>query len=203
MHEAQRAGVEQVGGEVAIRDGVERVDEARAHAEVGSNTSGIERQARTSERSGTEGRDIGGVLSCSKAADVSLQRPRVRRHVVRQRHGLGPLQVCKGGQNRGAVAFGYAHQCLLEVGDRELETVGMRATPESKRRGHLIVARATGVHTTAGISKHGDELAFDQRVHVFVSRTVVDRNLSEGVLDLRRFGSRDDALPAEHADVRL
>jgi hypothetical protein len=77
------------------------------------------------------------------------------------------------------------------------------ATPEPKRGGHLIVARSTGVHATPGIAEHGHELPLDQRVHVLVCRTLVDRHPCERVLDLRRLVGGDDALAPEHPHVRL
>ena len=59
------------------------------------------------------------------------------------------------------------------------------------------------MHAATGISKHRHELPLDQRMYVFIGGTVVDRNRSKGVLDLRRFGSRDDALPAKHPNMGL
>ena len=79
VHEPQGRRVRQVAGEVAVRDGVEGVAEARLEVEVSRDTLGVEWKARPGQRSRPQRAARGGRLAGrAQPLDIALDRPRMR-----------------------------------------------------------------------------------------------------------------------------
>jgi hypothetical protein len=136
---------QRLGHEVAIAGGVDAVrgdrDEAERLAQqfarhgerAAGNGAAAEWQRGRPARGGGEARAI------------TIERPEVREQPVCAAHGLRALQVRVRGQHGVGERLRLREQRLLQVAQRRIELRAGVHGPQARRRGHLIVARPSGV----------------------------------------------------------
>ena len=99
---------------------------------------------------------------------VAPQRRRVRQEEVRDEHRLRAAQVRVRRHQRGAGRLGLIGAGRDERRDRLLQHRNPPPQVQPQVERDLLVARAAGVQTPAGVADPFDQLALDEAVHVFV-----------------------------------
>jgi hypothetical protein len=169
--------------------------------------AGVEVDAR--QRARAQGEVLCLVQAELEPLEVAPQLPEVGEQVVREVDGLRPLQMGVAGhrpiQVRGCLVCQHMHE--LQHALARVQGVG----PHEHRQigGHLVVARARGVHLAPHRPDDLREAPLDGHVDVLVVRANLERVLVdllphrlEPALDLCLVLGRDDRAAPEHPDVR-
>jgi len=204
----ERACVAEAGQEVAIRYGVQRVLDEPVEAQEPSRVGAVDGKARPGERPRAKRAPVARVEDGDKARDVAPKARRVREQVVPERDRLRPLEVRVARERAVGVAAAQAREDVVE--GKGVVGRGKRGFPgpEAKVGRDLVVARARGVQTLAGLAHELHEQALHAHVHVLVRRIEgklaalrgpVD--LPEPPLDGARVRRREQPGADEHARV--
>ena len=168
MDPDEREVEDRLGDEVTVAHRVEAVVERLGEAEVGGVADRIDRQRRAGQRAGAEGRHIEPAQRVEQPIDVAPQRPPVREQVMRQQHGLSPLEMGVAGQVHPLGAERPVEERLLQVEHTERDRVQFAFAPQAQVGGHLVVATPGGVELAARRSCQFGHPTFDRRVDVLV-----------------------------------
>ena len=210
MYLAQGADEEQLGHEVAIGDGVERVLERASEPEGGGHAAGVERQRRAGQRPGPEWRHVGPVQGVGQPVDVAGQGPEVGQEMVGEEDGLGPLHVGVAGEVDvlGVGLARPAQQHLHEVAEAPGHYPPLPADVEPQVEGDLVVAAPPGVELGPGRAGQLGDPALHGGVDVLVERQERERPRLQLGLDPGQGGGHDRPLllgdephPGQHVDV--
>ena len=207
-HEGQ---VEQgLGHEVPVRDGVQAVGEDGAEAEVGRRGGRVERKRRAGQGAGAERGHVETGDRGHQAVDVAGQRPAVGQQVVRQQHGLGPLEVGVAGKVGVAGGPGPLQQHPLELHDAPPDGGQLVLAPQPEVGGHLVVPAAPGVQPGSGRPGQLGDPSLDGGVDVLVQvdeDKPAGRQLSGDPLERGEDGAdlllRQETGAGKTSDVRL
>ena len=170
VHPEQGQVEQRLGHEVAVGHRIERVLEAAVEPELGRDVVGVERQRGTGERAGAEGRGVEAVDGGEHPVDVAGERPPVRQQVVRQQHGLGPLQVGVAGEVHVGRLPRPLGEHVLERHDLLGHAHEGAPAPQPQRGGDLVVAAPTRVDLGTDVADQLGDASLDGGVHVLVTR---------------------------------
>ena len=213
MHAEQRQDEQRFGDVIAVGDRVERIGKSAREAERGGGAVGVDRQRRSGECTGAEGRDVHARESIEDAPDVPFERPGVCAQMVREEHGLCPLQMGVAGQVHRPVGMriglvGPRDEHVDEAHRALSDGVQLATHEQAQRRCDLVVATAGRVHLAADFAGDLGDAPFDRRVDVLVSRLHDERPRAHLVGDrVQRGADRgclvrgENAAGPEHVDV--
>ena len=209
VHGSQRARIDEVGDEVAVRHRVDAVAERARETELLRDGRGIDVIGNARERTGAERRHGRALPRLGDARAVAAQRLDVREQVVREGDRLRALQVGIARQHRVDFGFGASHERGRERLDRGVELVQQLDDQQAKVERDLVVAAARRMQLAAGGADALGERALDRGVDVLrVGGPDVRPGLDlcgdvpKGGGDLFRLFTTDDLLASEHARVR-
>ena len=66
------------------------------------------------------------------------------------------------GNHYVAILVGKIQECLLNIAEREDDTIGLVSKPQAKVRGDLIVPASSGVQLVADLANHFDQTCLDK-----------------------------------------
>ena len=161
-----------LGHEIAVADGVERVGERGGEPQALGVGDRVDGEAGAGERPRTERRHVEPTMGVDEAIEIAAERPEVGQQVVAQQHRLGLLQMGVAGQVGVAGLVGPSDQHVLEgnhpLGDRRHRVLAEQA----ERRGHLVVAAPARVEAGAGVAGQLGDPPLDRGVDVLVGLDV-------------------------------
>ncbi len=201
MNAKHRGGVEQVGDEIAVADGVDAVGRQAREAERLLQQHAGDGIGTARNGAGAERERGGGARGSGEAAAVAIERPEMREHPMCGGHRLGALQV-RVRRHEGAGVVEIARMCdqdVLQRADRRVERGGRVHCPEAGGRGDLIVAAAAGMELGRDVADLVVEQPVDERVHVLVrgnrrgAGAEADGHRIEPALELAALLEREDA----------
>ena len=174
--------------EITIAHRVDRVRERPAHAQPLGGGRRIQPQRGGRRRAGAQrgcGRTIGPLR---EPLEVAGARPRVRQQVVAERHGLGETRVGRTGHHGRLMLTRALDQHGHQRADRSVDPCAGVEQPEPQVGHDQIVARPPRVELGAEVAEAFGDLAFHDRVDVFVGGTEDDRARCELLADLGQRG---------------
>ena len=211
VHAEQRGGEQELGGEVAVGDRVDRVGGRAGRSPVRgrrrAGSSGSDEPASAPDPSG----ETAARRSQSRIRSTSRgQRVHVREQVMGEQDGLGVLQVRHAGHRDVRVPLGLVDERRLEVGDRAHQPTRLVAQVQPQVGGDLVVAAAPGAQFAAERAEPLQQAAFERRVHVLVRDRRPElagadgvREFVEGEQHPGRLVVGEQAGGVQHAGVRL
>jgi hypothetical protein len=110
VHHQQRAGGGEFDGEVAIRDGVQRVFANAVEAELLGDEFAVDRVGGAGQRGGAERQAVDALAAVGEALGVAAEHFEIGQHVVAEGDRLGDLQVGEAGHRRAGFLFGQIDQ---------------------------------------------------------------------------------------------
>ena len=116
----------------------------------------------------TERQRVGFVGGRREPRVIAAKRGGMRQKVVRDQHRLGAAQVRVGRHQRRPGTFGLIGAGADQRRDARLQRRDAAAQIQPQIERHLLVARAAGMQTPAGVANPLDQLALDEAVNVFV-----------------------------------
>jgi hypothetical protein len=158
----------------------------------------------------TAARSIGKLVPASAALpSVAREHCVVRHEVMPERHRLRDLKVRVARHDRVGVPLGEVEQRTAQATDAAEERVDRSAQPQAHVGCDLVVARARGVQSLAGVADQRGETPLDVEVHILerarpleAARRDVAAEARKAVLDRRQVRGGQDALRGEHPGVR-
>ena len=194
------------GGKVAIRRGVDAVDDDSREAQVARERLHVDLVARPGDGARPERERIGFVSRARHPLVIAPQRGHVREEEVRHQDGLRGAEVRERGHERVAGRGRLVHQSGDHAGDPALQQRNVTHQVEPQIERHLLVARPARMQPPAGIANPFDEHALHEAVNVLVVavdegriRTAALANLLERLFDLIGLGVRQHAGASEGA----
>ncbi len=202
MHHDDRSGRAELDGEIAIRDGVERILRNGFKAEQLSGVFAIDRVGRAGKCSGAERARIDAAAQIEEALAVTLEHFRVGEHVVAERYGLGNLHVGKARHDRVPVLAGLRNEHFLQVLDAIDDFVDFAAQVEANVSCNLVVARTARMQALAGVADKRGETRFNVEMHVFEFKLPLERAGKDFFANLRHAAADVlQVLFGDHADL--
>src|ERR687892_229508 len=116
MDSANRGGIEEITGEIPLRNCVHRIVEYTGEPKLARRHVWVERESRACEGPGTECRLVGRGACRLESSSIPEESPSVGQQVKAEGHRLGPLEVGIAGHHRVLVFEGPARQHLDEFG---------------------------------------------------------------------------------------
>ncbi len=166
----QGGGEEELGGEVAVADGVEAVGRHVAKAEASRQRRPVEREGRPGQRRRAQRQHGRRPSRRGEACSVAGQRPEVAQRPVAPGDRLGVLQVGVAGQGQVEGGGGAVGQGALHVANGLIQPVAGAHDPQPEVGRHLVVAAAAGVELAADRAGDLRQPPLDGRVDVLVIR---------------------------------
>ena len=205
------AGAEQgLQGEIPVGHGIHAVVEDAVHPQLIGNHFRCEGVGRAGERRRAQGRDPGAPLASLHALHVPLEHPGICQQMLRQAHRLRGLHMCAPGQQHAAILFSAPGKHRCKAAGKTNPFAQAVRNIQTEIEADLVIAAAPGMQLLAHIAHDLGEPALDVHVHVFQlplpgEGTGFDlrAHLVEPVDEPLRLLLRDDALPAQHARMRL
>ena len=200
---------EDLGDEVAIAHGVERVLEAGVEAQLLGHEVRVDPEGGPGERPGAERGNVEAAPGRKEPVHVAGQSPTVRQEVVREEHRLGPLQVGVAGQECVARLGRAAFQGPLQPEHRRDDAGELGACEQPERSRDLVVAAATRVQLRPSFRCQLGHAALDGGVDVLVGAQELEaatrhfrRNQLQGPDQRVRLVAGEDARLRQPVDVR-
>ena len=170
MHAEHRDGVEGVGNEIAIPNGVDRVRGDAFEAEFGAEEVAIDRECGAGDGAGAQRHYARGTRGGGEALTIAHERPEVIEHPVRAADGLCALHVGVRWHDGVLQLFGLRDDHELECFDLFVDARDRVARPETCGGCDLIIAAASRVQARGRIAGGFVQEAVNDRVDVFVGR---------------------------------
>ena len=170
MDHEQRAGRDQLHGEVAVGDGIQAVGAERREVERAPGAGAVDGQRGAGQRPAAERQHVAAAVAVAQPFGVALEHLDVGQQVVGERDDLGPLGVGVAGERGGPVLAGTSEQRFLQPRAAEHQVDGAAPAPEAQVGGHLVVATAPGVQPPGDRPDQLVEAALHGGVDVLVGR---------------------------------
>jgi len=206
-HQQRRGGAE-LDGEVAVADGVERVEADLVEAELRSDELAVDRVAGAGQRRRAQRQAVDALAAVFEPFGVAPAHLVIGHQVVAESHRLGDLEVGEAGHRRAGVGFGDVQQLRLEFRDQRQDLVDRVAQPQADVGRDLVVAAASGVEALAGVADERGEALLDVEVDVLVVEVPGEfaafdfaGDLRHPALDVGQILCADDALLRQHLGV--
>ena len=124
-------------------------------------------------------------------------------------HRLRHLQVREAGHDRIGVPVGLCDERALQRPHQHHDAVDFATQPQPQVGGDLVVARASGVQSLAGVADQVGQALFDVQMHVFEVEPPIElaaldlaADLRQPALDRGKVIRGDDLLLRQHRCVR-
>ena len=167
MHHQNGGGRTEFDGEVAVRNGVERILGNSFEAEQACGVLAVDRIGRAGQSGGTKRAAVDATTKVKHALTITLKHFDISQHVVTEGHGLGDLHVGEARHDEAGVLLGLMHHDFLKVFEAGDDHVDFAAQIQTDVGGHLVVAGATGVQTLAGVADESRQTSLNIEMHVF------------------------------------
>jgi hypothetical protein len=167
VHHQQRAGGGEFDGEIAIRDGIQRVFADAFEAQLLGDEFAVDRVGGAGQRGGAERQAGNALAAIDEALGIAAEHLEVGQHVVAESDRLRNLQVGETGHRRCGFLLGQVDQRRTELAEQHQDVVDGVAQPEADVGGDLVVARTAGVQALAGVANQRGQALLDVEVHVF------------------------------------
>src|SRR5262245_35506092 len=205
-----RAGRQELQGEVAVRHGIDGVLGWPVKAQGPGRGLAVDGKRRAGQGRGPERRTVNPLPRVQQPAAVALEHRHIGHQVMAEGDGLRRLQMGKARHHRRRIFFSPVQKGAEQIGEISLELVESIPHPKPKVGGHLVVPRAGGMKAPGGLAD--DFLEARLHIHVDVLQGRLERELSflDLPLDLVQaagdggaVGFADDALAHQHARMGL
>src|SRR5215216_2172359 len=193
MHPEYGAGVEEIQGEIPLRDRVEGVGEG-TQAELFRSRGGIYGMRCPAKRRSPQWRDVCGLLGRLQPPDVALQGLEVGEQVVGEQYRLGALQVSVTGEHELPVLLRHVHERPHRCEHAAPDLLRRVADEEAEVERHLVIAAASRVQLESDVA---DQL-FEPPLYGGVDILVL-----QGPGELPRLDLRQNRLETAHELVRF
>ena len=168
MRGRERRRRQELEGEVAIGDGIERIGRGPVEAERARRHLAVDRERGAGQRRGAERRFIEPRRARPRSG---RDRDRTSRHRRagggRSVTGCADLQMGEAGHDRADVRFGLGDQRALQALQGCLDAVDRVAHPEPEVERHLVVARPRRVQASGRVADQLGEARLDVHMDVF------------------------------------
>lgn len=168
MYADQGRGEQELGDEVPVGDGVHRVGEGRAEAQLPGDRHRVQRQAGAREGTRSERADRGAVVPVPQSLQVTQQRLHVGEQPVSEGDRLGGLQMCHARCRGFHVPSGLIDQRLGQLHQPSGHATGVVAQVEPQVRGDLVVAGTAGAQLAAETAEPFQQAPLQGGVYVLV-----------------------------------
>ena len=174
--------------------------------ELGRHARAVDRVRRAGERGGAQRQHVDPFAAVGQTRRVACQHRVVRHQVVAERDRLRDLQVREARHDRVGVRFGEVEQRPPQRRERRRDLVDGAAQPQAHVGGDLVVARAAGVQSLAGIADQRRQALLDVEVDILevarpdehAARDLV-ADLRHAALDVGQVLRAEDAAGGQHA----
>jgi len=170
MSKQQRDGVQKVGHEIAVGDGVQAIGTSRSEAQGSSQSVTVDGVGGSGQRPRTQRALIGG--SCGGPAQpvmIAFEHGDVTQQPVGGRDRLGGLEVSQAGHDAVGMSGGLGEQSALQLADVIRQDRYGAYHPQAQIDGDLIVAAAAGVQLAGDRADGFCQAAFDSSMDVFIA----------------------------------
>jgi hypothetical protein len=210
VDEENRRGGQELGDEVAIGDGVDRILGQAVEAELTRDERAVDGIGDSRQRAGAERHDVDARAAIGEALVVTSEHVVVGEKVMRQQHRLRPLLVGVARHHEVDVLARQSRDSFPHLVERDPEIADDFLEIHPRVEHDLIVATARGVQAASSRADDLGKPPLDGGVDVLVGREKTEAvaeeflaDLAEAVEDLVGVFLGNDALAREHLAVRL
>ena len=167
MRHQNRGGGGEFDGEIAVADRVQRVGGRRGEIQQLRGVVAIERITGAGQRRRAQRHDVDPLAAIHQALVIALEHFEPGQQVMAEGHRLGHLQMGEAGHDRVGLARRQFRQPAQQPLDFVQNGVDVVAQVQADVGGHLIVARAAGVQSLAGVADPLGQPRLDVHVDIF------------------------------------
>jgi hypothetical protein len=170
VDEQNRRGGEELGDEVAVGDGVDRILGQAMEAELTRDERAIDRIGDSSQRAGAEGHDVDARTTIGEALVVASEHVVVGEQVVRQQYRLRALLVRVARHHEVDVLARQARDRFAYLVERDAKIADDFLEIHPHVEHDLVVTTARGVQAAPRRAGDLGQPPLDGAVDVFVGR---------------------------------
>jgi len=196
-------------GEIAVRYGVERIGAYAFESQRARDPFPVDGKGGAGQRRSAQRQPVDAFSAVGHAFRVASEHLHVSQHVVAESDRLGDLHVGETRHDGVGMLFRQIQQSQAELVQQSGDVVDCAAQVQANIRGDLVVARASGMQSLAGIADDFGQAFFNIQVHVFqiqlpveVIRADLGGNLCHAAHNFGIICLADDFLKAQHFSMR-
>ncbi len=163
-------------GEVPVGHRVQGIGRGPIEAQRLGRHLAVDGKGRAGQGGGAQGALVHPRARVGEAAGVAAEHLHIGHQVVAECHRLGRLQVGEARHERVGVGGRAVDQGALKSAKAADRLFAGAAHPEAKIERHLVIARASGVQPSRGVSDQLGQPRLD--VHVDVFELVAEREVA-------------------------
>ncbi len=208
VHHRHGARVQEVGGEVAIRHGVDAVLAHTGHSQFPRRDRPVQGERGAGQRPRPERRDVHAPARLHEPVGVPGEHLPVRQEVMGEEDRLGPLQMGVAGKDDPEKLFGPGDDGFLDLHEEPENLVDFIAQVQPEIDGNLVVAAAPRVQLSPDGADPADQATLDRHVDVLVREIEgkfpgidLPADSQQTLDDPLRLGLRQDAPLSQHPRV--
>jgi len=168
VHHENRAGGEELNGEVTVGHGVHGIIGGLPEAQGRSGLDAIHRVSGGGKGSGPQGALVHSLQTVLQSGYVTPEHVGIGHHIVAEGSRLGPLEVGIAGHDGLQIGLCLFDQYLLQIQDLPDDDRDLLLHIEPEIHRHLVISAAGGMQALARVADAGGKHRLDIHVDILI-----------------------------------
>ncbi len=167
MGRADRRDRQEFEGEIAVRDGIDRIARGFTETKRLGRLLAVDAEAGSGKGGGAQRAFVHALDAVADTRPVAAEHLDIGHAVMTKGHRLGGLEMGEAGHDIVGMLFSLVEERLDQRGQGLLGALEFFLGPEAEIDGHLVVARARRVQATRGGADEIGKPRLDVHVNIF------------------------------------